>query len=83
MCMCDTLTSSLNGDANLHIRSIEIKFVICTHLGGGSHKKVFKNLATIFIIFVILFVLASITKKREIVSAINLLRVLVINGQNK
>jgi hypothetical protein len=43
-------------------------------------SKAYNNL---IIIFVVLFVLASITKNGEIVSAINVLRVLVINGQNK
>jgi hypothetical protein len=51
MCMCDALTSSLNGDANLHIRSIEIKFVICTHLGGVHiNKSVQKSCNNIYYI---------------------------------
>jgi hypothetical protein len=54
------------------------------HTFRGSHintcPKAYNNL---IIIFVVLFVLASITKNGEIVSAINILRVLVINGQNK
>jgi hypothetical protein len=60
------------------------KFIRCTHLGGDIQTQVFiKRARILLIILIVLFVLASITKKGKIVSAINLLRFLVINGQNK
>jgi Na+-translocating ferredoxin:NAD+ oxidoreductase RnfD subunit len=45
---------------------------LCTHLGGAIYIQLFKRtlLLKVFI-FLTLFILASITKKGEIVSAIN------------